>query len=451
MNNRRDFLKIVSMLPATAIFGSLVACGGGEGGLTPEDGSLSGLANDDGFWDATNKLFTSNTNSVVMNIDTLATTPTVNLIARSTVLGMAANVPTVTTLPNQRAQLARLLNVGEEQLALVDSATVALMLVISGFQWQPGDVVLTTSQEHPSTLAQLAIAQSVYGIEIKFIEIDLLAPFSGDEVVSRFENAITDLQKAGKRPRAIIWSSPTYLTGAMIPPILLARLALRHGLFSICDGAHLLGMVDFNVDAIGADVIVSSGSKWQAASKGTGVIFINKRHLGRDLFPNLIQPSFRDAHFSTGGLSTAAKLSIRLNTRESSFNALVLSCETWNSIGRDKITRYILSLNQYLRLRIEQKWGSSSVYSRSAEPDCCSGLLTFSPFGRVKSQVSREKVEKFVGELATEHGFVVKPMRIKPAVGKREEWAVRISTPLWVKVSDVDNLVAAIEEVSTRG
>jgi hypothetical protein len=89
-------------------------------------------------------------------------------------------------------------------------------------------------------------------------------------------------------------------------------------------------------------------------------------------------------------------------------------------------------------------------FSPATPIPCCSGLLTFSPFGHIKSQVSRAKVERFVDEMAVEHGFVIKPMRVKSIVGKREDWAVRISTPLWVKVSDVDNLVAAMARVSRR-
>ena len=78
-------------------------------------------------------------------------------------------------------------------------------------------VVVTTNHEHGGGNTPLEIARHRFGIEIHRVALP-----TGDNQWAQlyhdlFQAEVTALRNAGKRVRAMMWSSPTYLTGTMLP------------------------------------------------------------------------------------------------------------------------------------------------------------------------------------------------------------------------------------------
>ena len=86
-----------------------------------------------------------------------------------------------------------------------------------------------------------------------------------------FASAITP------RTRALLFSSPTYTTGALLPIRMLAGLAGERGIVSIVDAAHLPGMLHRGFAEMGVDFLAGSGSKWQCGPAGTGILFVRNK------------------------------------------------------------------------------------------------------------------------------------------------------------------------------
>lgn len=75
----------------------------------------------------------------------------------------------------------------------------------------------------------------------------------------------------------IAFSSPTYARGILLPIREIASLAQRHGIVTICDGAHLPGMFPIDLRALGIDFFASAGHNWQCGPLGTGMLYIRNR------------------------------------------------------------------------------------------------------------------------------------------------------------------------------
>ncbi len=100
-------------------------------------------------------------------------------------------------------------------------------------------------------------------------------PKSPDEVLNLFNDAITP------RTRVMFFSHITTVTGVVLPAKQLCALARSKGILCAVDGAHVPGMMQFNVHEIGADMYSASPHKWLQAPKGTGFLYVRDEVIDR--------------------------------------------------------------------------------------------------------------------------------------------------------------------------
>ena len=51
---------------------------------------------------------------------------------------------------------------------------------------------------------------------------------------------------------------------------------VQHGAKVIVDGAHAIGNIDFNIEAIGADAYVTNCHKWLCTPRGAALVWVSK-------------------------------------------------------------------------------------------------------------------------------------------------------------------------------
>ncbi|MFT7722295.1 MAG: aminotransferase class V-fold PLP-dependent enzyme [Roseateles sp.] len=252
-----------------------------------------------------------------------------------------------------------------------------------------------------------------------------------------FRQRIKALKTSGKKPKALLWSSPTYVTGLMLPIAALANLAREHEMLSICDAAHLLGMVEFDFNALNLDYLVTSGSKWQAGANGTGILLMRRGQAA----PSMV-------YKVTGGdQDVASALSKISSSKLPTFQALANSCDVYSEIGRSKISGYTLSLAAYFRKLVASQWGSDRIYGFSETSELSSGLLTFNPFTNPIDVQNEGKAREVVARLRSEHGYTARVVRFQRDSSSAVEWPLRVSTPLWLSPPDLDAFVKAAQAV----
>ena len=146
-----------------------------------------------------------------------------------------------------RAQLAGLLGVASENLALTTSTTEACNIVLSGLDLGPQDEIVTSGTEHFGLLGALHAS----GASIRVAPDD------------RIVDAVTD------RTRLIAISHVSWVTGNSLEP---AQVKERTGLPILVDGAQSVGAVP--VDASPFDFYTVSGQKWLCGPDSTGALYV---------------------------------------------------------------------------------------------------------------------------------------------------------------------------------
>ncbi len=461
-NKRRDFLRMLGYGAGAATLGPmLMACGSSNSATASETLRLQ-LAADEAFWTNVQSMFTLNPAKTFMNIGTAGSMPkqTLDLFDTENRKKAAESGNGYSNLLDLRKLAAPGFGVDADELAFSANTSSGMCHAILGIPWQAGDVIVTTNHEHGGGLTPLNIAKDRYGIEISMIPMPVGNNQTAATYQNLFDERIRSLKAAGKRVRAVMWSSPTYKTGTLLPIAEIMEIVKAHELISIVDGAHLPGMMDYNYGALGMDFMSGAGHKWQCGPGSTGILIMrNKIRASNPLplpkwFP-VHTSSYSTRERTTNGTETfdiAASVTSCGSVHTPMFQALVNACQLWDSIGRKKIETYDLTLSAYLKEKIVERWGIDSLYSPKDDPKLCCALTSWNPFQNKADVMDSVKSTAFVSRLQAEYpqGLIIRNSGFEVIGAAAQHYAMRVSTHVWHDANDIDALVDAMWDLSRK-
>ena len=459
-SKRRDFLRMMGYgAGAAAVAPLLAACGDANGQSRGSD-LRTMLVQDEAFWTDVQNMFVLNPQKTYMNIGTGGSMPKVALdvFANENYLKAEDSGSGYSNLLDLRQQVAPSFGVDADELAFSANTSSGMCHAILGIDWQRGDVIVTTNHEHGGGNTPLNIAAARYGIEISRVAMPVGNNQTAATYSNLFDERIRALKAQGKRVRAMMWSSPTYVTGTMLPIAELMEVVKTHELISIVDGAHLPGMMDYDYGALGMDFMSGAGHKWQCGPGSTGILVVRNKIRASNPLP---LPKWYPVHTSsysplertTNGTSTydiAATITSCGSLHVPMFKALVEACAMWDRIGRKKIETYDLTLASYLKERIAERWGVDSLYSPKDDPKLLSALTCFNPFRNKDDVKNSQKASTFVSRMQSDFspGFVIRSAGFAVVGDTANHNGIRISTHLWHDAQDIDRLVDSMWALS---
>ena len=173
-------------------------------------------------------------------------------------------------LAGLRARFARILNAGEDEIALTHHTTEGMNIAVWGLHWQAGDEIITTTAEHEGGFMPVYAAAQRFGLRLRVVDIGL---GEGPDMAERIISAI------GPRTRLIVTSHVMWKTGAILPLAPIAEAAHRVGALVVVDGAQSVGAIPVDVRALGVDFYAAPGQKWLCGPEGTGALYVRRECL----------------------------------------------------------------------------------------------------------------------------------------------------------------------------
>jgi isopenicillin-N epimerase len=189
-------------------------------------------------------------------------------------------------LDEARAGLGNFIGAPARDLVWVPNATTAVNSVLRSLEFRAGDELLTTDHEYNACRNVLEFVAKRAGAKVVVAAVPFPLAHSG-QVVEAIMDRVTD------RTRIALLDHVTSQTGLVLPiRELVSALAVR-GVETLVDGAHGPGMLDLNLEAIGAGWYTGNCHKWICAPKGAAFLYTR---------PDL-QPRTRPAVISHGANS----------------------------------------------------------------------------------------------------------------------------------------------------
>lgn len=460
-SKRRDFLRILGAGASIATLGGLVGCGsdGVAATIPTELERLRGLlAQDAAFWANIERGFILNPGVFYGDTGTAGSMPvsTLQVFDQENREQARTAASGYSNLRAERERIAPGFGVDPDELALSNSATSGMCHVMYGLQWQPGDVIVTTNQEHGSGNGIMTVLVDRYGVEISRVAMPTGAGVTPNVYEPLFDDHITALKRQGKRVRALFWSSPLQPTGIYVPIDRMMNVVRKHELISIVDGAHIPGQMHLDFSALGVDFMAGSGHKWQCGPGSTGILVVRNKLSGANsmplprLFPvhstgYFTKPREQERVDVAGGLVSCGQVHIPM------FRAFANVCEMWDQVGRAKIQTYVQTIALYLKQKIAEKWGTEALHS-SLDPALLTGMTAFMPFINPADRHNTQKFTQFRSRLLTEY-----PTRIVVAGGGINvtpdpvpQVACRIHTHIYIDVAEIDALVDSMWDLANK-
>jgi isopenicillin-N epimerase len=311
-----------------------------------------------------------------------------------------------------RDPLAEFVGCKRDEIALLRNATEANSYIANGLDMKAGDEVLMTDQEHPGGEHPWDLKAKRYGIVIK--KITLPRPVEdAAQVLNLFNDAITP------RTRIMFFSHITTFSGVVLPAKELAALARTKGILSAVDGAHVPGMMRFNVHDLGCDLYSSSPHKWLMAPKGSGFLYVRDEVIDR-LWSTIATEGWDDVKIRAERFQRIGSSNVP------ALWGLRASIKLANDIGLDRIEKRHRMFADYILAEMQKRGAESWT---SPEPALRCGIVS----------VNVPPVQR--GDL---ENWLWKTHKIRIRGGDPHK--LRLSTPYYLQKKDVDRFLAKFDE-----
>ncbi|MBM3633951.1 MAG: aminotransferase class V-fold PLP-dependent enzyme [Actinobacteria bacterium] len=163
-----------------------------------------------------------------------------------------------------RAAVGRVVGRPASEVAIAQSSTHAMNVVIWGAGLKRGDNVVTTGMEHPGLAVPLAAAAGRVGARVRIVDVgDGSGPL--EDVIGASVTA---------RTRLVALSHVSWMTGAVLDVAGAARAAARAGALTLVDGAQGAGAVPVDPADWGIDAYAMPAQKWLLGPEGLGALWL---------------------------------------------------------------------------------------------------------------------------------------------------------------------------------
>lgn len=287
MSSRKEFLSKIGSGAAALTLGTFFNPQNAKhvlAELSKFDGSPTELATNESFWYRVQQAFTVDRSLINLNNGGVSPSPSFVQEAMKKHLDFSNQAPVYNMWrilePRRegvRQQLARMLGVDSEEIALTRNASESLQICQLGMDLQPGDEVLTSTHDYPRMINTFKQRERREGIVLK--QFDLPVPAEDEnEIVDLFERNI------GPKTKMILMCHIVNLTGQILPVKKVVAMARKKGIPVLVDGAHAFAHFQFTHDDLDCDYYTTSLHKWLFAPHGTGLLFVKKDKID-DLWP----------------------------------------------------------------------------------------------------------------------------------------------------------------------
>lgn len=162
-------------------------------------------------------------------------------------------------LDEARKAIAKLLNVPTNETVFVPNATTGVNTVLRNLVYVRDDVIVYFVTAYPACEKAILSLVETTPVQARRVEYDF--PISHEEIVNRFLDVVRQAKGEGLNVRVALLDVVVSMPGVRFPFESLVKACQDEDILSCIDGAHGVGHVPLDLDALGADFFVSNCHK----------------------------------------------------------------------------------------------------------------------------------------------------------------------------------------------
>ena len=165
-----------------------------------------------------------------------------------------------------RERLAALISAeNSADICFTRNATEGITIGLSNVDFQPGDEIVTSDQEHGALMNPLNYLHKTGRAKLRTFKI------SGDPE----ETLQSVKEQINGKTKLLASSHVSSQTGIRVPAKEMCEAAREAGAYVLLDGAQSIGNIEVNVQNYDCDFYAGNGHKWLCGPKGTSFLYVN--------------------------------------------------------------------------------------------------------------------------------------------------------------------------------
>jgi cysteine desulfurase / selenocysteine lyase len=326
---------------------------------------------------------------------------------------------------------ARLINCHRDEIAFIENATRAWDLAFYGLAaaFRPGDRILTARSEYVSNvIAFLQVAERT-GASVEVIPSDDTGQIDVDALAAMIDDRVK---------LVAITHVPT--NGGLVNPAeAIGQVTRAAGVRYLLDACQSVGQFPVDVQAIGCDILSTTGRKYLRGPRGTGFLYVRQATMAA------LEPPFLDVH--AADWIEADRYRVREDARrfenwETFFAGkigLAAAIDYALDCGMDALGERIFALGATLRERLSEIPG---VTVRDIGARQC-GIVTFTRDGLHPDAIQQALANERINVTSSSRASTRFDMEAREL-----DAVVRASVHAFNDESEIDRFCAALERLS---
>jgi selenocysteine lyase/cysteine desulfurase len=328
------------------------------------------------------------------------------------------------------AAMGRLLGTNARNIALVQNSTVAFAQAISAFDFNPGDILLTSRSDYASNQIMYLSLAHRRGVEI------VRAPDAAEGGID--PDAVQKLIRQ-RRPSVVALTWIPTNSGLVQPVEDVGRICRNAGVPYLVDACQAVGQLPVDVAALQCDYLSGTARKFLRGPRGLGFLYVSDRVLEAGAHPVLVDMHGADwTDPDAFALNPDAR---RFETWEFAL-ALVLglgaAAEYALQAGVEPTGRRARELAEYARSQLSAIPG---VRILDRGPDLCA-IVTIAVDGRDTTDIKLSLRSRGINTSSPHREDAVIDMDEKGTAS-----ALRLSPHYYNTREEVDTAVSTLEEI----
>jgi isopenicillin-N epimerase len=319
-----------------------------------------------------------------------------------------------------REEVGGLLGMPSSDVGLVTNATEGVNAVLRSLELKRGDELLTTDHVYNAVRQAMRFVASRAGASVREVSVTLPVQ-SADDV---FQQVMADVNE---RTKLVVIDHVTSPTALVFPVERIVEACADRGVDVLIDGAHAPGMLELNVESIGAAYYAGNLHKWVCAPKGSAFIWASRERQG-GVHPAVV------SHFWGQGFDLEFGWQ---GTRDiGAWLATIDALRFMESLGWDKVRQHNHQMAVWAQQYLCDRWGVAPL---SPLDGSLLGSMATVPAPGKLATASKETVEALQQRLYDE--FAVEA----PLVPWNGRVYIRAACQAYNTADDIARLADAIE------